>query len=69
VLFRSAEAIRAAGHKNVVFTSTMQAAIEYLLREARPHDAVLTIGAGSVGRALDQLAMLLGSKVSTTVVD
>jgi len=39
------------------------------LREARPHDAVLTIGAGSVGRALDQLAMLLGSKVSTTVVD
>ena len=64
-----AEAIRAAGHKNVVFTSTMQAAIEYLLREARPHDAVLTIGAGSVGRALDQLAMLFGSKVSTTVVD
>jgi UDP-N-acetylmuramate--alanine ligase len=64
-----AEAIRGAGHKNVAFTSTMQAAIEYLLREARPHDAVLTIGAGSVGRALDQLAMLLGSKVSTTVVD
>jgi UDP-N-acetylmuramate--alanine ligase len=64
-----AEAIRGAGHKNVVFTSTMQAAIEYLLREARPHDAVLTIGAGSVGRALDQLAMLLSSKVSTTVVD
>jgi len=30
---------------------------------------VLTIGAGSVGRALDQLAMLFGSKVSTTVVD
>ena len=64
-----AEAIRGAGHKNVIFTSTMQAAIEYLLREARPHDAVLTIGAGSVGRALDQLAMLLGSKVSTTVAD
>ncbi len=64
-----AEAIRGAGHKNVIFTSTMQAAIEYLLRESRPHDAVLTIGAGSVGRALDQLAMLLGSKVSTTVAD
>ena len=64
-----AEAIRGAGHKNVIFTSTMQAAIEYLLREARPDDAVLTIGAGSVGRALDQLAMLLGSKISTTVAD
>ena len=32
-----------------------------MLREARPGDAVLTIGAGSVGRALDQLAMLLPS--------
>ncbi|MFZ3215496.1 MAG: UDP-N-acetylmuramate--L-alanine ligase [Candidatus Acidiferrales bacterium] len=62
-----AEAIRGAGHKNVVFTSTMQSAIEYLLREARSGDAVMTIGAGSVGRVLDQLAMLLGSKVSSTV--
>src|SRR5208282_4892918 len=57
---RLAEAISAAGHKNVVFTSTMQAAVEYMLREARPGDAVMTIGAGSVGRVLDQLAMLLG---------
>ena len=36
----------------------MQAGMEYMLREARPGDAVLTIGAGSVGRA-GQLAMLL----------
>jgi len=62
---RLAEAISAAGHKNVVFTSTMQAAVEYMLREARPGDAVLTIGAGSVGRVLDQLAMLLGTNVSS----
>jgi UDP-N-acetylmuramate--alanine ligase len=61
-----AEAIRGAGHKNVVFTSTMQAGMEYLLREARPGDAVLAIGAGSVGRVLDQLAMLIGSKISTS---
>ena len=60
-----AEAIRAAGHKNVVFRSSMQEGIEYLLREARPGDAVLTIGAGNVGRALAQLAILLGAKVST----
>ena len=59
-----AEAISAAGHKNVVFSSTMQGAIEYLLREARPGDAILTIGAGSVGRALDQLAVLLGAQLS-----
>ncbi len=59
-----AAAIRAAGHKNVVFRSSMQEGIEHLLREVRPGDAVLTIGAGNVGRALGQLAILLGAKVS-----
>jgi UDP-N-acetylmuramate--alanine ligase len=58
-----AEAVRSAGHKNVVHTSTMQEGVEYVLREARPGDAVLTIGAGSVGRALDQLAVLLEAKI------
>ena len=47
---RLAEAISSAGHKNVVYSSTMQGGIEYMLREARAGDAVLTIGAGSVGR-------------------
>ena len=61
-----ADAIRGAGHKNVIFKSTMQAGMEYMLREARPGDAVMAIGAGSVGRVLDQLAMLLGSKISTS---
>jgi UDP-N-acetylmuramate--alanine ligase len=66
---RLAEAISAAGHKNVVFTSTMQAGMEFMLREARPGDAILTIGAGSVGRVLDQLAMLLGTQVSSSHAD
>lgn len=66
---RLAEAISAAGHKNVIYTSTMQAAMEYMLREARPGDAVMTIGAGSVGRVLDQLAMLLGTNVSSSHAD
>jgi UDP-N-acetylmuramate--alanine ligase len=66
---RLAEAISTAGHKNVVFSSTMQAGMEYMLREARPGDAVLTIGAGSVGRVLEQLALLLGSRVSPTHAD
>jgi UDP-N-acetylmuramate--alanine ligase len=61
---RLAEAISCAGHKNVVFSSTMQGGLEYMLREARPGDAILTIGAGSVNRVLDQLALLLGSRVS-----
>jgi UDP-N-acetylmuramate--alanine ligase len=62
---RLAEAISAAGHKAVVHADTMQAAIEFMLREARPGDAVLAIGAGSIGRALDQLAVLLSSQIST----
>ena len=60
-----ADAIRAAGHKQVIFRSSMQEGIEYLLHEARPGDAILTIGAGNVGRALGELAVLLGAKVST----
>jgi UDP-N-acetylmuramate--alanine ligase len=59
-----AEAIRAAGHKNVVFHSSMQEGIEELLRAARPGDAILTIGAGNVSRAPGELAILLGAKVS-----
>jgi UDP-N-acetylmuramate--alanine ligase len=59
-----AEAISSAGHKTVVFTATMQSGLDYMFREARDGDAVLTIGAGSVGRTLDQLAILLEPKVS-----
>jgi UDP-N-acetylmuramate--alanine ligase len=58
-----AEAIRAAGHKNVVFHSSMQEGIEELLRAARPGDAILTIGAGNVSRAPGELAILLGARV------
>jgi hypothetical protein len=42
---------------------TMQEAIEALYREARSGDAVMALGAGSVGRALEQLALLLEEKV------
>jgi UDP-N-acetylmuramate--alanine ligase len=59
-----AEAIQAAGHKNVVFHSSMQEGIEELLRAARPGDAILTIGAGNVSRAPGELAILLGARVS-----
>ncbi|HXQ98106.1 MAG TPA: UDP-N-acetylmuramate--L-alanine ligase [Candidatus Limnocylindrales bacterium] len=62
-------AIRAAGHKHVVYRSSMQDGIEYLLKEARPGDAILTIGAGNVGRAVGEMAILLGAKVSTGLMD
>ena len=61
-----AAAISTAGHKSVVYSSTLQGGIEFMLREARPGDAVLTIGAGSVGRVTEELAMLLDSRVSSS---
>jgi UDP-N-acetylmuramate--alanine ligase len=64
-----AEAVSAAGHKNVVFCSTMQSAMDFMLRESRPSDAILTIGAGSIGRVPEQLGMLLDSKVPTPYAD
>jgi UDP-N-acetylmuramate--alanine ligase len=59
-----AAGISSAGHKSVVYSSTLQGGIEFMLREARMGDAVLTIGAGSVGRVTDELAMLLESRIS-----
>ena len=64
-----AEAVRAAGHRNVQYRSSMQEAIEFLLQEAQPGDAIFTVGAGSVGRAADELALLLRTKVTATNAD
>jgi len=61
-----AEAIRAAGHKHVVYRSTLHESVEYLLQTAAPGDAVLAIGAGNVNRMLGELAMLLAAKHSDT---
>ena len=54
--------IRDAGHKNVHYFRSMQEAIEFLLREAKPGDAVMTIGAGNVSRASNELMVLLGTE-------
>jgi UDP-N-acetylmuramate--alanine ligase len=61
-----ADAILKAGHKNVFYFPSMQKAIEYLLREARAGDAILTIGAGNVSRASGELMVLLGTEHPTT---
>src|SRR5258707_1389784 len=57
-----ANAIREAGHKNVFYFRSMQESIEFLLRQARPLDAILTIGAGNVSRASNELMVLLGTE-------
>jgi len=62
---RLAGAIQEAQPTGVHYVESMQAAVELFLREARPGDAILAIGAGSVGRALDQLTVLLQAEVAT----
>ncbi|HXY00273.1 MAG TPA: UDP-N-acetylmuramate--L-alanine ligase [Candidatus Limnocylindrales bacterium] len=58
-----ANSIREAGHKNVYYYRSMQEAIEFLLREAKPGDALMTIGAGNVSRASGELLVLLGTEL------
>jgi UDP-N-acetylmuramate--alanine ligase len=57
-----AAAIREAGHKNVQYIRSMQDSIGFLLKNARPGDAILTVGAGSVSRASNELMVLLGTE-------
>ena len=57
-----AAAISEAGHKNVHYVRSMQESIEFLLKNARPGDAILTVGAGSVSRASNELITLLGTE-------
>jgi UDP-N-acetylmuramate--alanine ligase len=60
-----AQAIREAGHKNVHYFRSMQEGIEYLLKQARPGDAILTIGAGNISRASNEFMVLLGTEHPT----
>jgi UDP-N-acetylmuramate--alanine ligase len=60
-----AKAVGEAGHKNVFYLRSMQESIEYLLREAKPGDAILTIGAGNISRASNELMVLLGTEHTT----
>jgi UDP-N-acetylmuramate--alanine ligase len=57
-----ANAIRGAGHKNVHYARSLQEGVVLLLKQARPGDAILTIGAGSVSRASNELMVLLGAE-------
>jgi UDP-N-acetylmuramate--alanine ligase len=60
-------AVSAAGHHGVRYRASMAHALDELVREAKPGDAILTIGAGSVGRAADDLvARLAGGKSAVT---
>jgi UDP-N-acetylmuramate--alanine ligase len=50
-----AEAVARRGHRQAVYAGDLKAATEQLVREARPGDVVLTLGAGSVWMAGEEL--------------
>lgn len=60
-----AAAIRQAGHRNVHYIRSMQDSIEFLLKNSKPGDAILTVGAGNVSRASGELMILLGTEHHT----
>jgi UDP-N-acetylmuramate--alanine ligase len=60
-----ANAIREAGHKNIFYVRSMQEGIEHVLHAARAGDAILTVGAGNISRASNELIVLLGTEHPT----
>ena len=56
---RLTEEIRASGHPCAAYFSSMDSACEAAAEAARPGDAVITLGAGSIGRVGEQLLSLL----------
>jgi UDP-N-acetylmuramate--alanine ligase len=57
------DAIKRYGHKNVRYVGALDEAVHALLDEARPGDMVITLGAGNVYRASEQLVEKLKAVV------
>jgi UDP-N-acetylmuramate--alanine ligase len=53
------DAIRSYGHKEVAYVGSLETAAKALVSEARPGDMVVTLGAGNVYQAGEQLLELL----------
>ncbi|HKZ52450.1 MAG TPA: UDP-N-acetylmuramate--L-alanine ligase [Candidatus Acidoferrales bacterium] len=61
-----AEAMSAAGHPQAEFHAEMNDAVEAVLRHLQPGDALLTVGAGSIGKAAEELATRLPAALGVT---
>ena len=57
------ERIRAAGQSEVDYAPSIEEAIERVVEEAEPGDAVMTLGAGTIWRAGDQILKRLEERV------
>ena len=53
------DAIKSYGHKNAFYVGALDTAVKALVSEARPGDMVVTLGAGNVYQAGEQLVELL----------
>src|SRR5918912_3009452 len=53
------DAIKSYGHKSAAYVGALDTAVKALLSEARPGDMVVTLGAGNVYQAAEQLVELL----------
>ncbi len=57
------ERLRQFGHRQVTYVGTLERAVAAAVAEARPGDAILTLGAGSVSQASDMLLEALKEKL------
>ncbi len=56
------DAIKSYGHKNAFYVGALDTAVKALLSEARSGDMVVTLGAGNISQASEQLLELLQKK-------
>ncbi|MBI4466531.1 MAG: UDP-N-acetylmuramate--L-alanine ligase [Acidobacteria bacterium] len=61
-----ADAIAAAGHRHIEFYAQMPEAMEAVLRQLQPGDALVTLGAGSIWKAAEELAQRLPAALGVT---
>jgi UDP-N-acetylmuramate--alanine ligase len=57
-----AQRMRDYGHRDVKYVGSLEHAIESVVRDAQAGDAILTLGAGSVSQAGDQILERLSAK-------
>jgi UDP-N-acetylmuramate--alanine ligase len=56
------EKLRAFGHRGAFYVGSLERGISSVIAAASPGDAIVTLGAGSVSQAGDQILAQLGGK-------
>ena len=56
------ERLRAFGHRGASYAGAMEQGVQSVIAAAAPGDVIVTLGAGSVTQAADEILMRLGGK-------